>query len=498
MKRTHPFFTLPGIIATAVLLLVLALGVWRSGGQAFSPGRLSVQGNTPQALGGYDSHASFEQQCSLCHAPLQATQDQLCLACHVSVAKQIQLGQGTHSLIPQVNQCYRCHSEHHGQDFNLLYPGLQVFDHSWTTFSLDWHQVDYDTQPMTCQACHDTQRQFALQQERCTDCHATHAASFMSEHSANYGTDCLACHDGVDKMVNFDHSQTDFPLLGKHTQVHCSQCHLDPSAPPGPQRIQFEEISSSCAACHAEPIEHQGLFGQDCQQCHSAQGWSPAFLEGFSFEHFASTGFSLALHDLDFDGQVLQCNACHADDLEQDVLPTCISCHSQGVDGFFFIQEHQEKFGTACLDCHDGVDRFSNFDHAQFFILDGAHQELACEQCHADQSFSGTPTACSDCHAEPEIHAGFFGLACQDCHTTLAWLPAQLRNHTFPLDHGEQGVVACETCHPTSYVEYTCYGCHEHQPADIEQEHLEENISLAELADCASCHPSGEEEEGED
>jgi hypothetical protein len=102
-----------------------------------------------------------------------------------------------------------------------------------------------------------------------------------------------------------------------------------------------------------------------------------------------------------------------------------------------------------------------------------------------------------DCHAEPEIHAGFFGLHCQLCHTTSAWSPAQLRDHRFPLDHGGQGEVDCQTCHPTVYSEYTCYGCHEHEPGKTEEEHREERISLEELQQCATCHPTGQEDEAE-
>jgi hypothetical protein len=65
--------------------------------------------------------------------------------------------------------------------------------------------------------------------------------------------------------------------------------------------------------------------------------------------------------------------------------------------------------------------------------------------------------------------------------------------HTFPLDHGEENQINCETCHISTYAEYTCYSCHEHQPGDIEKKHDEENIARQELLDCAGCHPTGKE-----
>jgi hypothetical protein len=133
--------------------------------------------------------------------------------------------------------------------------------------------------------------------------------------------------------------------------------------------------------------------------------------------------------------------------------------------------------------------------------LDGKHAEIACADCHLNQVFAGTPSICYQCHAEPEIHAGIFGLDCQFCHTTAAWSPATLLEHNFPLDHGirrSDPATSCSTCHPTNYVEYTCYGCHDHQLEEITQKHNEEGITPTELPACATCHPTGQKETGGD
>jgi len=159
------------------------------------------------------------------------------------------------------------------------------------------------------------------------------------------------------------------------------------------------------------------------------------------------------------------------------------------------MAEHQAQYGPACVDCHDGVDRMANFDHANFFPLNGVHANLECEECHANQVFRGTPQLCVECHAEPEIHAGFFGVQCQNCHTEKAWAPARMTVHDFPLDHGGQGTIECQTCHPSTYVDYTCYGCHDHQPDEIRTSHLEAGVSLEELPNCTKCHPTGLKQE---
>lgn len=105
------------------------------------------------------------------------------------------------------------------------------------------------------------------------------------------------------------------------------------------------------------------------------------------------------------------------------------------------------------------------------------------------------PHECRACHEEPEVHANRFGLNCARCHTLQAWKPALLTRHTFLLDHGGEGQVACQTCHTYSYSAHTCYECHDHTPEQMEEAHAQEDIF--EFENCAVCHPTGREGEGE-
>ena len=128
--------------------------------------------------------------------------------------------------------------------------------------------------------------------------------------------------------------------------------------------------------------------------------------------------------------------------------------------------------------------------------MTGKHTDVACESCHVDNVFTGTPQACVACHQDPAFHVAVFGDACTECHSTDAWSPARFdRLHTFPVDHGESGVSSCQTCHPTQVQAYTCYGCHEHNPTEIERKHIEEGIG--DFLNCMECHPTGQKEEGE-
>ena len=104
------------------------------------------------------------------------------------------------------------------------------------------------------------------------------------------------------------------------------------------------------------------------------------------------------------------------------------------------------------------------------------------------------PHQCIACHEDPKVHKGNFGLDCVRCHSLIAWSPASLTRHTFRLDHGDAGDVACETCHIETYTENTCYECHDHKPDQMTDIHETEGIT--EFENCISCHPTGDEGEG--
>jgi len=486
MRRKWAIFSPLSIILTLVLFSGLGATFWRSGGQSFSPGALSAKGYSGVTLAGYASHADFEGQCSLCHQPLKSVQAELCVDCHSGVAHQIVAEVGVHGNTATVMACAACHSDHHGNDFDPLWDALWAFDHASVGFSLQHHLVDDGGNPIACTACHIEEQGFQVDLSGCVLCHADSKVEFMTQHILDFGEGCLECHDGIDRMVGFDHSGTEFPLEGGHQVLRCADCHL---------QGRFDGISLQCQECHLEPSAHQGVFGFDCENCHRATGWLPAFIDGQSFEHVSQTRFSLVLHKKDYAGQPLNCLACHPDGIQRFEAGTCIACHAEQDLGF--MEQHLDFFGPACLDCHDGIDRLSDFDHSTVFPLDGRHAEIACESCHLvsehGRVFKGTPLECQQCHSEPRIHAGFFGLQCQFCHTTFAWTPAQLTQHAFPLDHGGRGIQeCCQVCHTETYTVYTCYGCHDHQPDEITSAHLAQGISLEELPGCTQCHPAGE------
>ena len=275
----------------------------------------------------------------------------------------------------------------------------------------------------------------------------------------------------------------------------CQQCHL-----------AWRGIAAErCEQCHTAVAGQRqtgdGLHGRfqendQCQLCHTDHQGAAAAITQISlsqFDHERSTTFSLNQHQVTYTNVPLVCADCHQAGEYTAVSVECQTCHAS--DDAAFMKQHTTLFGADCLACHDGLDSMAQFDHTLVFVLDGSHTTVECLDCHLNQTFREEVRACAACHGEPTVHAGQFGVDCVRCHTSGAWTPAQLTGHIFPLDHGRQVNSDCTTCHIATYSEYSCYGCHDHTEAAIKTEHLDEGIS--DFADCAACHPTGREEEGE-
>jgi hypothetical protein len=296
--------------------------------------------------------------------------------------------------------------------------------------------------------------------------------AFTQSHVLAFGTDCLGCHDGVDTYgSDFSHSGFVFQLSGKHADVTCTKCHLDART-----IADLQSAPQDCYSCHQQADAHNGAFGTDCAACHNPASWEDA-----TFDH------NLSAFKLEGEHAEVKCESCHKNNVFKGTPTDCFSCHQQD-------DEHNGQFGTDCAACHTPNDwEGASFDHTRSnFPLTGAHTQVECDACHKNGQFKGLDTTCLSCHAEPVEHAGQFGTDCVACHSTNAWSPATFNGkHTFPLDHGESGTVACATCHPSTYTTYTCYGCHEHNESNIASEHREEGIS--DFGNCVECHADGRE-----
>ncbi len=255
-------------------------------------------------------------------------------------------------------------------------------------------------------------------------------------------------------------------------------------------------VASLCEDCHAnvanERTTSTGIHGvlkdsNDCKLCHvehRGRNADQSALAMVAFPH-EQTGYSLVQHQKWTNGQRLACRDCHdprAPNYQFDAS-WCEACHRK-VD-MVFVDQHIARYSADCLACHRDL---QPFDHHTFPLVSG-HAKVACDRCHASGDFTQVKADCVTCHQDPQLHAGLFGTDCAACHTIEGWSPAKLAKHSFPLDHGGEGEIACVTCHAQTYKTYTCYNCHAHDPTKDRETHVKAGILV--FDDCMKCHADG-------
>ena len=276
---------------------------------------------------------------------------------------------------------------------------------------------------------------------------------------------CENCHTSlswkpVRSIPEFDHDKTSYPLRGMHENVQCTQCHV---------KLVFTNVGQKCSDCHADI--HRGQFGANCESCHTVKGWKVSVTAIRDHQNrFPLIGAHAAV----------DCEACHkgaATGQFQGLSTQCYSCHATDYKGTTSPNHVTAGFSVSCEQCH-GTNTWANakFDHASFgFPLTNAHADppRVCLDCHINNNYSLTSTACVTCHlknfqtaANPNHVAGGFSQNCQQCHTTSAWQPATFDHNSvgFPLTnaHADPPRV-CLDCHVNNNYNLTstaCVTCH--------------------------------------
>ena len=344
----------------------------------------------------------------------------------------------------------------------------------------------------------------------------------QSPHGEELRIDCAACHNTsgwsipeswrlntpasptlsnatgwvMDQEKRFDHTQTDYPLSGQHTQVECKDCH---------ESLIFSQASQECISCHTDM--HNQTVGTDCARCHTPEHW---LVDNISQLHFEN-GFPLVgAHS------AVNCYDCHTSEtaLRFDRIGNeCVNCHLNDYETSTKPNHENAGFSKDCSECHD-VFRFdwtTELVNHDFFPLTLGHDIQDCARCHTSGNFSDTPTECVACHQvdfnnslDPNHQAADFSTDCASCHTTdPGWMPAEFLAHDlsfFPIYSGshEGEWEKCSECHTNSsdYAVFSCIICHLNPETD--EGHDGVYGYIYEDPACLACHPTGSAEDNFD
>ena len=420
-------------------------------------------------------HASVN--CKQCHVSLKFSGvAKECRACHEDVHDGT-LGKN----------CTRCHTLQGWQDVSKI-----TFVHQESRFPLLGRH-----QHVGCDNCHAQSgtTQFVNLPLQCGACHAKDydTAANPNHKQAGFSLRCEQCHSNMItgwqvagfSGPGFDHSRTAFPLLGAHSAVDCASCHVNG---------RFAGTPKDCFACHqndfqstTNPNHVAANFPRDCTSCHSNNAWKPS-----TFDH-NRTAFALQGAHVSVD-----CASCHVNGRFAGTPKDCFSCHQNDFQSTTNPNHVTNNYSRDCLLCHSNIAwRPATFDHNRTrFPLNGAHLAVACDQCHANNRYTGTPMDCFSCHQSdyqgalnPNHVAANFSRDCTTCHTTGAWKPS-----TF--DHGKtrfalmgaHTAVPCNQCHVNNRYAGTpldCFSCHQ---ADFQRPTNPNHVTLNFSHDCTVCH----------
>ena len=417
-------------------------------------------------------HADQEGNCNQCHVRFDKTaQVRLCLDCHKPVAQDVRARTGYHGRLNN-KECRSCHTEHKGRQANIVQLDEKRFDHTQTDFQLkgkhrsttcaschktgtrhaaapgecnschrkeDKHKGNLGT---NCQNCHNEERwkdarfdhaktRFPLIQSHakpvCADCHQDQTFANTPRdcngchrrddaHKGFFGSKCETCHnEGQWKQSIFRHEkETRFPLLERHRQVKCENCHRTP--------VYREKTPTRCIACHRNDDQHKGNLGERCEKCHTERGWRSS-----RFDHDKDSTFPLREKH-----RTAKCESCHKDPNMREKLPTrCFACHEKDDKE----KGHKGRYGEKCDTCHTEKGfKYSIFDHGKdtAFALNGKHRKVKCNDCHKEPLYQKpTDKNCIACHKKDDIHFGTYDLRCDRCHEPADW--RKVRKEDSPL-----------------------------------------------------------------
>ena len=329
-----------------------------------------------------------------------------------------------------------------------------------------------------CKACHVAPWDKISMDDRCSYCHVDVALELLdptSVHGKMKQIDpqaqCRTCHpehtgpDGLLTVLEgwrFPHEVARFSLKSHQLTAEkepflCTDCH-------GEDVTQFNVLT--CTTCHTRMdmnfmVNDEAAFGGQCLDCHDGID-----RYGHDFDHNL---FAFKLEGMHASVECLQCHVQNTNVAAlQATRQDCLSCHAKD-------DAHNGTLGPNCATCHNPKGWSpSTFDHnLSNFKLTGAHVSAACEQCHVNGVFKGTPNDCFSCHQQIDPHMGQFGAVCESCYSTEAWKPAFFDHDTtgFPLI-GSHKNVDCKACHINGIFADTprdCYSCHAAQDAHMGQ-----------------------------
>jgi len=245
-----------GLVVLGVGLVVL---VWRTSlGRAItwqqqaSPGPLSA------------AHASLENNCAACHAPVKGPESARCIACHANDVALLQ--RQTTTFHARIGSCRECHSEHQGAGRHPIAMDHDALARIALRPSRPAGRGTAGAEPLREQLLAWIKRAdeaggashghpYLTPRETVLDCAACHGTK--DHHFRFFGRDCAECHRTAAWTIpEYRHPSP--------RNTVCAQCHQQP---PSHCMEHFHMVSAKVARQPHARVDQ-------CFLCHQTTSWN--------------------------------------------------------------------------------------------------------------------------------------------------------------------------------------------------------------------------------
>ena len=247
--------------------------------------------------------------------------------------------------------------------------------------------------------------------DSCLSCH-------LDEHNGQFNKNgkiepCETCHTTArfrpSLFTDADHKKTNFPLIGAHLSVSCTDCHKKSNT----KEWIFHPMKTECITCHndihsGEANAWMSKSSNDlfrCESCHQMSDWKTV-----TFDHSLTTFPLTGAHSK------FACIDCHKPSTDSEsgksirfkasTSSTCEGCHQDIHEGQF-VQSNGKINCERCHTADSWTATIFQHDRDSRFKLDGAHIKVECASCHKIESgkkykqvvrFKPLPGTCESCH----------------------------------------------------------------------------------------------------
>jgi len=319
---------------------------------------------------------------------------------------------------------------------------------------------------------------------------------------------CNSCHEMGPYFVAW--------TAGKHADVSCIQCHVDPGMPAriAHKFVALAEVRAHVMGDTGFPLSiPPDVPAERCLVCHPSTPETTA--SGFPHGRHARKGTCAGCHRESghaVTAAALQAAGIYVEspsatipvgafaavgagtaNVTSHVAVTCSNCHDLAKTGCTRCHTPRHKPRGDCQLCHRAGEAFK-FVHPA--------SGVDCASCHKRPSGHTDDTGCLKCHDKPGktwMYTHSPGQDCAKCHQP----PAKHRSGACTSCHRQQGKSwafshpgsnsTCRSCHqpPSGHYAGSCTRCHHRVGVSFVFSHPSAGEHSWRSRPCKKCHPSG-------